>query len=150
VKRASERDYSLFHSLASPMSQKNVSHQQRKIITKRWLLLLFKGSEQQLRAANAYIYKKNTQDPAQGIILHAAGLSRLYTYHLWLVVPGLFLPASPQNIQKIFFRPDFVLIYVSVRFHARDRDACLFFYAHCNLIHTCSHSGVTRSWQTTR
>jgi hypothetical protein len=66
------------------------------------LLLLFKGSEQQLRAANAYIYKKNTQDPAQGIILHAAGLSRLYTYHLWLVVPGLFLPASPQNIQKIF------------------------------------------------
>jgi hypothetical protein len=104
-----------------------VSHQQRKIITKRWLLLLlFKGSEQQLRAANEYIYKKNTQDPAQGIILHAAGLSRLYTYHLWLMVPGLFLPASPQNIQKIFFRPDSVL-YVRVRFHARDRDACLFF-----------------------
>lgn len=80
----------------------------------------FQG-EQQLRAANAHIYKKNTQDPAQGIILHAAGLSRLYTYHLWLVVRGYFYTGVAAKYTKNIFHPDFVL--VSVRFHARDREA---------------------------
>lgn len=106
----------------------------------------FQG-EQQLRAANAHIYKKNTQDPAQGIILHAAGLSRLYTYHLWLVVRGYFYTGVAAKYTKNIFHPDFVL--VSVRFHACDREA-FFVSSYCNLIHTCSHSGVTRSWQTTR
>jgi hypothetical protein len=132
VKRASERDYSLLtrlHPLC--VSKECVTPAGKNYYqTLAGCCCCFSRGASNNCALQTHmyvcIYKKNTQDPAQGIILHAAGLSRLYTYHLWLVVPGLFLPASPQNIQKIFFRPDFVL-YVSVRFHARDRDACLFF-----------------------